>query len=111
MRLHEDVNDDVDEDPTGTKSLWDRGLLSGASQKVDQVYSMLLAVLCSGLCPQVDTVCNYHVGETIMSLQKTTLVPGCSECVVYTTMSGGVGILVPFTSREVTRLQPLYILL
>ena len=50
---------------------------------------------------QVDIVCNYHVGETIMSLQKTTLVPGGSECIVYTTMSGGVGILVPFASKEV----------
>jgi splicing factor 3B subunit 3 len=81
MRLNEDVNDDLDEDPTGTKSLWDRGLLSGASQKVD-------------------IVCNYHIGETVMSLQKTTLVAGGSECIVYTTMAGGVGILVPFTSRE-----------
>ena len=43
MRLHEDVNDDVDEDPTGTKSLWDRGLLSGASQKV----LALFCVVCS----------------------------------------------------------------
>jgi splicing factor 3B subunit 3 len=46
-------------------------------------------------------VCNYHIGETVMSLQKTTLVAGGSECIVYTTMAGGVGILVPFTSREV----------
>ena len=29
-----DVNDDVDIDPTGSKGLWDRGLLNGASNKV-----------------------------------------------------------------------------
>ena len=34
MRLPDDTSDDVDEDPTGNKALWDRGLLSGASQKV-----------------------------------------------------------------------------
>jgi len=27
----------VDEDPTGTKALWDRGLLNGATQKAQSV--------------------------------------------------------------------------
>ena len=34
LRLPSDVSDEVDEDPTGSKAIWDRGLLSGASQKV-----------------------------------------------------------------------------
>jgi len=34
LRLPNDAKDDVDEDPTGVKALWDRGLLNGASQKV-----------------------------------------------------------------------------
>ena len=34
VRLPTDARDDVEEDPTGVKALWDRGLLSGASQKV-----------------------------------------------------------------------------
>lgn len=42
-----------------------------------------------------------HVGETISSLQKATLIPGGSEALVYTTLSGTIGVLVPFTSREV----------
>ena len=50
VRLPQNVNDNVDEDPTGTKSLWDRGLLSGASQKSE--------------CISV-----FHIGETILSLQ------------------------------------------
>lgn len=34
VRLPPNTSDDVDEDPTGNKALWDRGLLNGASQKV-----------------------------------------------------------------------------
>lgn len=81
IRLSSIISDDVDEDPTGNKALWDRGLLNGASQKAD-------------------VLANFHVGETCMSLQKSTLIPGGSESLVYTTLSGTVGVLVPFTSRE-----------
>lgn len=81
LRLPHSVTDDVDEDPTGTKSLWDRGLLSGASQKAENI-------------------CTFHVGEIVMSLQKATLIPGGSESLLYATLSGTVGALVPFTSRE-----------
>jgi len=81
VRLPPDVKDDIEEDPTGVKALWDRGLLNGASQKAD-------------------TVAMYHIGETALSLQKATLIPGGSESLVYTTLSGGIGMLVPFTSRE-----------
>lgn len=35
-----------------------------------------------------------------MHPQKATLIPGGSESLVYTTLSGTVGVLVPFTSRE-----------
>uniref|UniRef100_A0A8C2CRI5 Splicing factor 3B subunit 3-like n=1 Tax=Cyprinus carpio TaxID=7962 RepID=A0A8C2CRI5_CYPCA len=47
-----------------------------------------------------EVIINYHIGETVLSLQKTTLIPGGSESLVYTTLSGGIGILVPFTSHE-----------
>lgn len=52
VRLGNDVNDDVDEDPTGNKALWDRGLLNGASQKAE-------------------VVANFHVGETVNTLEVT----------------------------------------
>ena len=50
IRLPANVNDNVDDDPTGTKSLWDRGNLSGASQKAE--------------CVAV-----FHIGETALTLQ------------------------------------------
>jgi len=51
---------------------------------------------------QADVVINFHIGEVVMSLQKATLIPGGSESLVYTTLSGGIGMLVPFTSHEVS---------
>lgn len=81
IRLPEDVNDDVDDDPTGLKSLWDRGWLGGASQKAE-------------------TICSFHLGDIVLSLNKATLIPGLSEALIYTTISGAVGVLVPFTSNE-----------
>ena len=39
VRLPQDVSDDVDEDPTGNRALWDRGVLNGASQKVNKLLS------------------------------------------------------------------------
>jgi hypothetical protein len=34
LRIPVDANDDIEIDPTGSKGLWDRGLLNGASNKV-----------------------------------------------------------------------------
>ncbi len=82
MRLPSGTTDDVNVDPTGDKGLWDRGLLNGASQKAN-------------------LLCTFYLGETITSLQKTTLIPGGSDALVYTTLSGSIGMLVPFSSNEV----------
>lgn len=57
------------------------GLLNGASQKAE-------------------SVATFHVGEICTSLQKVTLIPGGWESLIYTTISGSVGVLVPFTSHE-----------
>jgi len=81
IRLPSTVNDNVDEDPTGTKALWDRGLLNGASQKAE-------------------TLSVIHIGEIPLALQKANLIPGGNDSLVYTTLSGSVGMLVPFTSHE-----------
>jgi len=81
VRVEDGVNDDAEDDPTGVKSLWDRGLLGGCSQKCE-------------------SVCNFYLGDTVLSLNKSTLIPGLSECIVYTTISGTIGVLVPFNSQE-----------
>ena len=45
---------------------------------------------------------HYHIGEGMNSVHKCSLIPGGSELIVYTTLSGGIGMLVPFSSKEVT---------
>ncbi|XP_065186396.1 splicing factor 3B subunit 3-like [Sycon ciliatum] len=81
VRLPTDAGDNVEEDPTGNRALWDRGVLNGAGQKVE-------------------VICSYHIGDTVLSMQKTTLIPGGAEAITYTTLGGAVGTLMPFTSRE-----------
>ncbi|XP_022661518.1 splicing factor 3B subunit 3-like [Varroa jacobsoni] len=81
LRLPSEVSDEVDEDPTGVRSLWDRGWLGGSAQKAE-------------------IVCATHVGELVVSLQKTALIPGGPEAIVYTTLAGGVGALIPFSTKD-----------
>ncbi len=82
LRLPPGSTDEVNVDPTGDKGLWDRGLLNGASQKLE-------------------VLCSFYLGETITSMQKVSLIPGGNDALVYTTLSGTIGILVPFSSNEV----------
>ncbi|KAJ3636391.1 hypothetical protein Zmor_004276 [Zophobas morio] len=98
LRLPANATDDIDDDPSGiaafpflvlfwycyfvgAKVVWQRGLLSGAPQKLE-------------------CLVNYHVGELVVSLQKVTLVAGGGECLIYTTIRGTIGVLAPFTTRE-----------
>jgi len=81
LKITDDVNDDLDDDPTGTRSLWDRGWLGGASQKVDNVAM-------------------FHVGEMVTSIQRTALTLGRAECILYTTLAGAIGVLIPFAHKE-----------
>lgn len=46
----------------------------------------------------------YYLGDTIVSLHKSALVYGSREAIHYTTVSGAIGILLPFTSRTDTLL-------
>ena len=82
LRLPEDVNDQVEDDPTGARALWDRGWCNGAAQKAE-------------------LLCNYNIGgDMALTLQKCTLIPGGSECIVYTTISGSIGALLPINMHE-----------
>ena len=65
-------------------------------------YGNSACVVTASLHPtQAELVCHFYVGETVLSIQKTTLIQGGSECLVYSTLSGSIGALVPFTSKEV----------
>ncbi|KAI9916391.1 hypothetical protein PsorP6_018104 [Peronosclerospora sorghi] len=80
VRLPSEVSDEVD-NPTGNRILWDSGLLNGAPNKLEQV-------------------AQFHVGEIVTSMVRTSLVPGGTEAIVYATIMGRIGALIPFASRE-----------
>ncbi|TMW62173.1 hypothetical protein Poli38472_009666 [Pythium oligandrum] len=79
-RLPSEVSDEVD-NPTGNRILWDSGLLNGAPNKLEQV-------------------AQFYVGDVVTSIVRTSLVPGGMEAIVYATVMGRIGALVPFASRE-----------
>ncbi|CAH9121286.1 unnamed protein product [Cuscuta epithymum] len=81
VRLPQDVSDEIEEDPTGGKIKWEQGKLNGAPNKVDEIVQ-------------------FHVGDVVSCLQRASLIPGGEECVIYGTVMGSVGSLLPFTSRD-----------
>lgn len=81
MRVPKNVVEEVQEDPTGVRALWDRGNLNGASQKLEQI-------------------CHFYIGDMITTLQKTSIIPGSDDSLIYTTISGAIGMFVPFLSRD-----------
>ncbi|KAL3080320.1 hypothetical protein niasHS_012425 [Heterodera schachtii] len=81
LRLPKNVVEDVQEDPTGMRALWDRGNMNGASQKME-------------------LIAQFYVADMVTKLQKTSIVPGSDDALVYTTISGSIGMLVPFLSRD-----------
>jgi len=82
LRIPKDCTDDVsDTNISGNRILWDQGVLNGAPNKLDQL-------------------AHFHLGDLVTSLHKTTLVPGGSEVVLYSTVTGGIGALMPFATKE-----------
>ena len=51
-------------------------------------------------CLQLDTVLQFHVGETVTGLRRAALSTGSSEAVVYSTIMGTIGSMVPFLTKE-----------
>jgi splicing factor 3B subunit 3 len=49
---------------------------------------------------KLETLCQYYVGEVVTSMTRSSLVAGGAECLIYVTVTGRIGALVPFTSRE-----------
>jgi len=81
LRLPQDVSDEVEDDPTGGRLASATSVLNGAPHKVHAVVQ-------------------FHIGDTVTSLQKVALQAGATESMLYGTVLGAVGALVPFTSRE-----------
>lgn len=49
---------------------------------------------------KLERLVEFYLGDTITSISKATLAYGSRELLLYTTISGGVGIFMPFTSRD-----------
>lgn len=81
QRLSADVSEEVEDDPTGGKNVYAAGVLNGAPHKVNHAVQ-------------------FHVGETVCALTKATLQAGGMESIIYATLMGSVGALMPFVSRE-----------
>jgi splicing factor 3B subunit 3 len=80
-RLPQDISDTVEDDPTSNRFMWERGFLGGAPQKAKEIVS-------------------FHVGETVTSLCKANFVPGTPGVLLYFTVFGTIGCLVPFSNKE-----------
>ena len=81
LRLPSDVSDEVEDDPTGGKHVLAEGKLNGAPNKLE-------------------TACQFFVGAALTSLHRTILQPGGNEVLLYSTITGALGVFVPFTTRE-----------
>lgn len=79
LRLPSDVSDDVN-NPSSKRLMWEQGFLNGAPNKLN-------------------TLCMFYVGEVVTAMEKTSL-PGGAECILYTTVMGTIGALLPVGSRE-----------
>lgn len=81
VRCPSDVSELSDQDPSGSTLIHEKSYLMGSAHRLQ-----LLA--------------HYHLGDIPTSLHKTQLVAGGRDVVVYTGMMGGLGIFVPFISKE-----------
>jgi splicing factor 3B subunit 3 len=81
MRLDPATSKTMDEDTTGSLAVYERGYLNGAPNRIAH---------------QVD----FHIGDTVTSIQKTSIVPGDRQIVVYTTIMGSIGTLSPFVAKD-----------
>ncbi|KDD74272.1 cleavage and polyadenylation specificity factor protein [Helicosporidium sp. ATCC 50920] len=81
LRLPGELSAAVEEDPTAGKFADQAGLLGGAPNKLE-------------------TLASFHVGEMVTALAKGALQAGGRELLLYATLLGGLGALLPFLSRE-----------
>ena len=80
-RCPQNISEMAEDEGSATQLLNERNYLNGAANKLS-----LLA--------------HYHLGDIPTSLHKTQLVAGGRDILLFTGLSGSIGILVPFISRE-----------
>jgi len=80
LRVPDNVAQQIDGDPSAGQVPWNRHII-GAPYKFE-------------------ILCSYYVGEAITKITKTSLTPGGSELLLYTTIFGNIGVLLPFSSRD-----------
>jgi len=80
-RLPADVSSKVEDDPTGGKLVGVTGLLNGAPHKLDNIVQ-------------------FHVGDTVTAMSRAVMQPGGAEVILHASVMGGLGALLPLTSRE-----------
>ena len=81
-RLPNEVSDDLEDTSSGKERwIWERGLLNGAPQKATEIVK-------------------FFVGSMITSMTKASLILGGPSVLLYTTITGAVGVFVPFTSKK-----------
>lgn len=81
VRVPHDVQDTFEEDPNSNKWMWERNVFGGSSQKSREIIS-------------------FHIGETVTSLTRTNFVPGSNGIILYMTVMGTIGCLIPFSVKE-----------
>jgi splicing factor 3B subunit 3 len=80
LRVPDGTIDDV-ENPTGSRMLWEHGLLNGAPTKAS-------------------LIAHYYLGQVGTTITKCALVPGGKECMVVSTITGAIFAFVPFSSKQ-----------
>ncbi len=98
-RLPHQVSLSVDDDPTGAGILHEKGFLMGAAHKADMLAHYNVGSIVTSYVGRV------RLGEpsadaAVRSLTKVPLVAGGREVLCYTTISGAVGALIPFASKD-----------
>eukprot|EP00891_Asterochloris_glomerata_P004111 jgi/Astpho2/4111/e_gw1.00063.10.1_t len=82
-RLPSEISAQIEDDPTGGKYAAVSSILNGAPHKLENIIQ-------------------FHVGDMVTSLQRAVMQPGGQESIIYGTVMGGIGALLPLTSREDT---------
>ena len=80
-RLDDETAKAIAQDKTGNLAMYERGFLQGAPHKLT-------------------TICAFFLGETLTSLNRAMLVSGGRELLIYSTLLGTIGILVPISSQS-----------